>query len=68
MLERLVVREGQSPDSARRQLDHALMVPGWAVPGREPRETTPRDPGAPWWWESAQEASDSFLKSMGVVL
>lgn len=63
-----MVKENQSPDAARRAFDSSLMVRGWAVPGRERLETTPRDPGAPWWWESAEEASGSFLKAMGVNL
>lgn len=55
-------------DDARRMLDSMLGVPGWALPGQETRSVPSRDPSAPWWWESAEEASDSFLKSMGVAL
>lgn len=68
MLERLVIKEGQKPEAARRQFDASLSVGGWPVPGREHRSAEPRDPGAPWWWEGAEDASQGFLKSMGVVL
>ena len=68
MLERLIVREGQKPEAARRSLDVSLGVDGWAVPGRESRSAKPRDPGAPWWWKDAEDASQGFLRSMGVRL
>lgn len=68
MLERLNVREGQTPEAARRVFDSQLGVTGWATPGRDARPAEPREPGAPWWWQGADEASDTFLKSMGVVL
>lgn len=67
MLRRLSPGKGQTPEQARKALDGMLEVSGWASPGHEPRRS-PRDPGTPWWWESPEEASDSFLKSMGVVL
>jgi hypothetical protein len=68
MTQRLTVREGQTAEAARRQFDGQLGVSTWATPGRTVSEPEPRDPGVPWWWESAEEASDSFLKSMGVAL
>lgn len=68
MLQRLPVREGQTADDARRVFDGQLGVSGWATPGREPRPVETRDPGAPWWWHGAEDASQGFLASMGVVL
>lgn len=68
MLQRLRVREGQSVEDARKVLDDMLMVGGWTVPGLEPRQVKPRDPRAPWWWTTGEDASDSFLRSMGVTL
>lgn len=62
------VREGQSAEDARKALDGMLSVAGWTVPGREPKQVKARDPKAPWWWTDAEDASDSFLKSMGVNL
>lgn len=68
MLQRLRVREGQSAEDARKTLDSMLSVGGWTVPGSDPKPVAARDPRAPWWWTDAEDASDSFLKSMGVNL
>jgi len=68
MTQRINVREGQTAEAARRQFDGQLGVSSWAAPGRPMTEPEPRDAGAPWWWQGAEEASDSFLKSMGVIL
>lgn len=69
MLTRLSVRENEKPDTARKRFDGQLGVRNWALPGaphKEPDQT--RDPKAPWWWEGAEDASQTFLKSMGVNL
>jgi hypothetical protein len=69
MLQRLNVREGQTEEQARARFDADLGTSAWALPGREPREAQPQtDPGAPWWWAGAEDASQSFLASMGVSL
>jgi len=68
MLQRVRVRDGQSAEDARRSLESVLGVAGWETPGRGRRPVAPRDPRAPWWWHSAEEASDTFLTSMGVIL
>jgi hypothetical protein len=68
MTQRTRVRKGQSAEDARKSLDAVLSVAGWTVPGREPVQVAPRDPRAPHWWYGAEDASGSFLKSMGVVL
>jgi len=68
MTQRITVREGQTAEAARRQFDGRLGVSAWATPGTGLGEAEPRDPAAPWWWHSAEEASDSFLTAMGVVL
>jgi hypothetical protein len=68
MTKRVRIREGQTPEDARKGLDAMLSVAGWVVPGREPVQVVPRDPRAPYWWYGAEDASDSFLKSMGVSL
>lgn len=67
MCSRLRVPEGQTHESALRQLDIRLGVEGWGMPGSEVREVT-REEGAPWWWSGEEEASSSFLTSMGVIL
>jgi hypothetical protein len=69
MVQRLGVRENETPDRARKRFDGQLGVRNWALPGTEhqqPDQT--RDPKAPWWWEGAEDASQTFLKSMGVNL
>jgi hypothetical protein len=67
MCSRLHVPEGQTHESALRQFDARLSVAGWGMPGLEATEVT-REEDAPWWWSGEEEASDSFLASMGVVL
>jgi hypothetical protein len=68
MLQRLIVHDGQSEEHARAKFDADLGVSAWAVPGRERRTPEPVDDGAPWWWRGAEDASQSFLASMGVSL
>jgi len=69
MLQRLIIREGQTEEQARTRFDADLGVSAWALPGRERREPEPvQDPGAPWWWQGAEEASQSFLTATGVTL
>lgn len=69
MLQRLIVHEGQTEAQARARFDADLGVSAWALPGRERRDIEPvQDAGAPWWWTGAEDASQSFLASMGVTL
>ncbi|MEU9323186.1 hypothetical protein AB0D91_05140 [Streptomyces canus] len=69
MLQRLIVHDGQTEGQARARFDADLGVSAWALPGRDRREPEPQqDTGAPWWWTGAEDASQSFLASMGVAL
>ena len=68
MLQRLIVREGQTEEQARARFDANLGVSAWALPGRERRDIEPVQDAAPWWWTGAEDASQSFLASMGVTL
>lgn len=68
MVQRLSVRENEQPGTARKRFDGQLDVRAWTVPGTETKELEPRDPKAPWWWDSPEEASQSFLTAMGVNL
>jgi hypothetical protein len=69
MLQRLIVHDGQTEEQARAKFDADLGVSAWALPGRQRREAQPvQDPGAPWWWQGAEDASQSFLSAMGVIL
>lgn len=62
------MRTGQSAEDARRAFDGNFGVSGWGTPLQEVRTVPLRDPGAPWWWQGEEEASGSFLASMGVQL
>jgi hypothetical protein len=69
MLQRLDVGESENPEDVRRAFDNEMGVTGWATPGRtKVFERTPEDEGAPLWWHGAEEASQSFLASFGIVL
>lgn len=68
MVQRLSVRENEKPDTARMRFDGQLGVRTWTVPGTEHQTPEPRDPKAPWWWDGTEDASQSFLTSMGVTL
>lgn len=69
MLQRLHVHEGQTEEQARARFDADLGVSAWARPGHERRQPPPvQHPGAPWWWNGAEDASQSFLATMGVSL
>ncbi len=74
MVKRLdVEKEGQKPEDIRRSFDSKLGVSRWEHPlspldkdDDEPEEQI--DPNAPWWWHGDEEASTTFLTSMGVNL
>lgn len=72
MLQRLDYDEGKegAAEAARKQLDHKLKVKRWRVSplDDDPYQDVPADSAAPWWWDGAAEASDSFLEAMGVQL
>lgn len=69
MVQRLPVRENETPDRARKRFDGQLGVRNWTTPGTQLKEPDPaRDPKAPWWWDGPEDASQTFLKSMGVNL
>jgi len=68
MLQRLIIRDGQTEEQARAKFDADLGVSAWAVPGHERRPAAPQPDGAPWWWTGAEDASQSFLAAMGVTL
>jgi len=68
MVQRLTVRDKETPERARKRFDGRLGVRAWTAPGTRPKPVKPRDPRAPWWWESAEDASQSFLTAMGVTL
>lgn len=56
-------------EDAVRQFDAELLVSSWRVfPSQGEAEPDDRDPNAPYWWTSDQDASSSFLAAVGQVL
>lgn len=55
------------PERIRQSFDSKLGVRDWVVPGRERIRADVPD-NAPDWWHGEEEASASFLTSMGVAL
>jgi hypothetical protein len=68
MLQRLHVRDKEKPENARRRFDGQLTVRAWGRPGKPMTEPDPQQQATPWWWAGAEDASQSFLASMGVTL
>jgi hypothetical protein len=71
MVNRLDVGEGQELEDARKQFDNQMGVKAWRMPGQAVRpeiEEALSDPAAPSWWLGEEDASQSFLQSMGVTL
>lgn len=61
-------QEGRRPEDIRRSFDNDLEVAQWRTPFTAEPDTDDRPEGAPSWWVSDEEASGSFLASMGVQL
>lgn len=75
MLERLDYQQDDTPESlripanqVRAQFDNELRVPLWRMDRDSEVIEDTRPEGAPAWWDSDEEASNSFLSSMGVNL
>lgn len=75
MLERLDYQQEGTPESmkltpaqVRQGFDNELLVRTWRVPGMVEAPVDTRPAGAPAWWDSDEEASDTFLAAMGVKL
>lgn len=72
MLQRLDYDAGKEGDQerARKQLDHELKVRRWRITpdDEDPYQDVPKEEGAPWWWDGAEEASASFLEAQGIQL
>ena len=68
MLERLDAPEGKNPADVRKEFDNELSVAAWAAPGRPINPEKEKDPAAPSWWTGEEDASQTFLSSMGVIL
>lgn len=70
MINNLVPPTEDQPDP-RGELDRALLVDQWAVPGGvyiPPPPVTAPIPDVPDWWEGDEQASQEFLRAVGVTL
>jgi hypothetical protein len=52
----------------RERLEQDYAAAAFVVPGQQPRVVKPKAHGVPDWWVDDAEASQSFLKAMGVKL
>lgn len=68
MLQRLNYRQNEKPENARKRFDRQLAVQLWGSPTHAMDAADTVDPATPWWWDGAEDASQSFLTSMGVNL
>jgi hypothetical protein len=66
MLDRLE-HDDKDPERPRRELDRLLEIDEWHVVSRKSRVQR-REPGTPYWWRGDEDASQSFLNAMGVVV
>jgi hypothetical protein len=60
-------QEGKTPEQVRREFDNGLRVGEWDTPGTGSNPHA-HDDGSPSWWRGEEDASQSFLQSMGVAL
>lgn len=65
MVERLPYPDEKENPHPREDLDNALRVREWNTPTTR-RTTEPVEPGAPSWWHGDEDASQSFLREMGI--
>jgi len=64
MLERLDYQaEGTTPDQVLAAFDNEMGVRTWRTPADAAPRVDTRPAGAPAWWESDEEASQSFLSA-----
>lgn len=58
--------DDKNPNAPRHNFDRLFDVDAWQVPGGA-RVRRDRVEGAPSWWHGDEDASQSFLQSMGVI-
>lgn len=65
MLDRLMVRDRESPETARRRFDGQLDVRAWETFNRPMVRPVKDEKPAPWWWSQAEaDQSSSFFMDM----
>jgi hypothetical protein len=68
MLSRLTYDE-KNPDQPRKLLDQQLSVGEWrSIGNQRPIKKKDVPDNAPTWWQGDEEASQSFMQSMRVVV
>jgi hypothetical protein len=61
--------DDKNPEQPRRLLDQELGVSGWrSIGNQRPIKTKDVPDNAPAWWQGDEEASQSFMQSMRVVV
>jgi hypothetical protein len=69
MVARLPYPDEKDHPDPRSELDVPLMVNTWHVPGEQrPDVEGETVEGAPSWWRGDEEASQSFIREMGIKL
>jgi hypothetical protein len=63
VIQRLSLPDKENTDP-RGDLDRALEVHAWHTPGTKKYDRVDAD--APAWWRGDEEATDAFLRGMGV--
>lgn len=71
MLQRLDYdQKDKTAKQVRKEFDNELQTGVWRISYdlESKRDAAGVEASAPWWWEGDEEASSSFLTSMGVDL
>lgn len=56
----------QDRENQLNRLNALLAIESWATPSpRQVPEAVPSE--GPWWWRGAEDASASFIESMGIT-
>lgn len=61
MVQRIGVRDNETPDRARKRFDGQLGVRAWTTPGTKTTEHTQAQPNPPWWWNQAEADNSSQM-------
>lgn len=67
MLQRLAYDE-KNPEQPRRLLDQTLQVSEWRTIGGPRKRKKDVPDNAPAWWQGDEDASQSFLAAMRIVV
>ena len=65
---RRLEHDQKNPQRPRQRLDQTLEVGRWHVPGGVYRQRQRTSNSTPAWWSGDEDASQTFLHAMGVVM